>query len=236
MCTVTYIPINNGFVLTSSRDEKTHRQTLKPQFYAGDLKVKLVYPKDEVSGGTWIAMDTENKYACLLNGGFTNHIKKENYSKSRGNVLLDFFKYNTISEFVQKVDLNDVEPFTLLLIQNINAFEFKQFVWDGFEKYVSDVDTNRLTIWSSATLYSEEDRALRTKWFEDWILKYRSFDDVEIMKFHSGKHSDHSDKNILMKRADALETVSISQIRSKNKKTIFEYVDLKDNTTTHIQL
>lgn len=33
MCTVTFYPTQNGFVLTSSRDEQKQRATFPPQFY-----------------------------------------------------------------------------------------------------------------------------------------------------------------------------------------------------------
>jgi len=53
MCTVTFLPlIDNGFVLTSSRDVGYKRQkALSPATYV-EKGVSLHYPKDGEAGGT----------------------------------------------------------------------------------------------------------------------------------------------------------------------------------------
>ncbi len=115
MCTVTYVPIQNGFLLTSSRDEKVYRATLLPKEYSL-ADQKLIYPKDEVADGTWISHSSNKRIACLLNGGFENHIKQKKYRKSRGLILLESFDYITIDSFITSINLEQIEPFTMLLI------------------------------------------------------------------------------------------------------------------------
>ncbi len=53
MCTVTFVPTQNGYILTSSRDEQKARSTIFPKKYSIANKT-LIFPKDELSGGTWI--------------------------------------------------------------------------------------------------------------------------------------------------------------------------------------
>ena len=53
MCSVSFVPLEDGFLLTSNRDEKRFRPTIEPKIYL-ENKVKLLYPKDEKAGGTWI--------------------------------------------------------------------------------------------------------------------------------------------------------------------------------------
>jgi len=68
MCTVTYIPSTeeNGFVLTSNRDEKEFRPTSPPEIYAYG-NCKLVYPRDEQAGGSWIAINEKGiSIACSM--------------------------------------------------------------------------------------------------------------------------------------------------------------------------
>src|SRR5690606_27855602 len=73
MCTLTFIPKGNfDFIITSNRDEASFRKTLPPKTYVVDGE-KLVYPKDEVAGGTWIGVSSRNRLVCLLNGGFIAH-------------------------------------------------------------------------------------------------------------------------------------------------------------------
>ena len=52
MCTVTYLPQeNDGFILTSNRDESPMRKTIPPKKYV-ENGVELIYPKDQLAGGT----------------------------------------------------------------------------------------------------------------------------------------------------------------------------------------
>ncbi|MDP3468000.1 MAG: NRDE family protein [Daejeonella sp.] len=235
MCTVSYIPLNNGFVLTSSRDEVTLRATLKPQIYTTRNNT-MVYPKDIVAGGTWIAANNKKQIACLLNGAYQSHIKQTVYSKSRGRVLLDSFDFSSHSEFMAETNLDNVEPFTLLLLDYSNEPEFNQMVWDGEKKYIQRIDQNVPAIWSSVTLYSVADRDLRKAWFKNWLSKNIEFEDSNILDFHTANHNDISRVNILMKRENDLQTLSISQFRIIDKTETFNYHDLGDNSLTSIDL
>lgn len=157
MCTVTFVPTQNGYILTSSRDEQKARPTIFPKKYSIGDKM-LIFPKDELAGGTWIATDEKHRTACLLNGAFENHIKKERYRKSRGLILLESFAFSSINDFSNQVDLENIEPFTLLLIDSSPNLEFVEMRWDGTKKYIKNIDINLPQIWSSATLYPAEVR------------------------------------------------------------------------------
>ena len=70
MCTVTIFPLeNNDFVLTTNRDEAPDRNSLEPSFYTFQ-GAKLLFPKDEQSGGTWVGVSEKKRVVCVLNGGF----------------------------------------------------------------------------------------------------------------------------------------------------------------------
>lgn len=234
MCTVTYIPSKTGFILTSSRDERTFRPTLAPQEYVHNDET-LVYPKDELAGGTWIASSNNKRIACLLNGAFENHEKKKIYTKSRGLILLESFKYNTIGDFIDTVNTENVEPFTLLLIDHKNTFEFTEFRWDGILKHVLRIDKDSKNIWSSATLYNKYEQSLRSVWFNDWTEKYSEIEDRNIFNFHNKKHSDNKQTDILMNRGNGLQTLSITQIIINDKKGSMSYFDLINNTNKQIE-
>ena len=235
MCTVTFIPLKEGFVLTSSRDEKIFRSTRKPMLYK-QMGNTLVYPKDELAGGTWIAMSSNKQIACLLNGGFENHKKELNYRISRGAILLESFNFSSHGDFLKNLYLEGIEPFTLLLLNYQEGLDFKELVWDGEKKHIHDLDKSIPKIWSSATLYSQENRKLRTKWFENWLDKYGEETDCDVLKFHLGNHSSDSENDILMKRENDLQTLSISQFRLDDQGTYFIYHDLIDGQNEKIDL
>lgn len=235
MCTVTYIPLKEGFVLTSARDEKSYRPTRKPQAYTCQDKL-LVYPKDESAGGTWIAASDQKKTACLLNGGFENHQRKDFYARSRGLVLLESFNHNSFTEFIAEIKLDTIEPFTLLLIEYDTGIEFNQLVWDGSRKHVQKIKSDVPGIWSSTTLYSEAERVARKKWFNNWLARYKEDENKNIPGFYYEKHSENERQNILMKRDNGLQTVSISRVIVTRNNTCLTYHDLQDHSKTEINL
>ena len=110
MCTVTYIPLSkNEFYLTSNRDEKSTRaEAIPPKKYKIN-NTAVYFPKDPQAGGTWIAASEKKYTLCLLNGANKNHIKKESYRLSRGQMLLDFFNYNDAIHFKQNYNFNKIE-------------------------------------------------------------------------------------------------------------------------------
>lgn len=235
MCTVTYLPIKNGFVLTSSRDEKIHRPTLKPKVYKYSDSL-LIYPKDKLANGTWIAANNKHQMACLLNGAFENHEKKYNYTKSRGQILLDCFLYKDFSTAIKNIQLKGVEPFTLLLIEYKKELIFRQLVWDEKVTHIKTLPNNIPQIWSSATLYSKQDREVRKKWFSKWIEIHRNSSDLNILNFHTTKHGNTESNDIIMKRENDLQTVSVSQLKVNTLNESFLYHDLLDNNRTILNL
>jgi len=235
MCTVTYIPTLNGFILTSSRDEQVIRPTLVPELY--EVKgEKIVFPKDKIAGGTWIASNLSERKACLLNGAFANHIKKANHTKSRGLILLESFHYDSAQEFAKLIDLQNVEPFTLLLFEGNVKPEINALIWDGQIKHFSKIKNTDPLIWSSTALYDKKQRAMRETWFLNWIKNNKEHSDYQILNFYLHKHTKDEENNILMKRSNYIQTVSISQIRCSEKSNEFVYYDLINQEQSSLDL
>ncbi len=237
MCTVTYIPTSTGFYFTSSRDERASRDTLIPAVYERE-GIKLVYPRDLKAGGTWIASSMEGRTACLLNGAFVNHDKKDNYSRSRGLILLESFSYKNADEFSKGVNLENVEPFTLLLLDsNSGELEsFNEFRWDGEKKYFRTIDITNPQIWSSATLYNSAVQGKRQGLFNQWLQKHSDFKDAMILDFHNRKHGLANSEDLLMKGEGDLMTLSISQIHLNNGESVFNYHDIINSKSYNIKL
>lgn len=225
MCTVTYIPTTSGFVFTSSRDENHDRLTLWPAFHVVNDS-DIFFAKDEKSGGSWMATDFKSRLVCLLNGGIHNHIKKERYTESRGNILLNCFKHNTAESYISSEKMVSFEPFTLLEVIYTTRLVFTEFIWDGKNVHKRPVDTETCHIWSSSTLYSNNTREKRARIFEDWLFKYREEDDFNIDNFHLFKHNLPPEDNILMNRGPQLQTVSISKFQLIHSEVKYNYFDV----------
>lgn len=241
MCTVTYIPqtAENSFVLTSNRDEKEFRPTIKPAKYKhGD--VALVYPKDQKAGGSWIAMNNHGQINCLLNGGVVAHKKQEHHTKSRGIVLIEFSSSGlSANDFFLNKELTNVEPFTIVTIDFSGEIckKLTEFIWDGKNKSFNYPDKEKPHIWSSVTLYNEENRNLRKDWFNRFHDgKGNTISAKEIMGFHSGNHTKDNTINVLMQRDGGLKTVSITQVFLEGSKLKMCYSDLLKGSENVIEL
>jgi len=95
-------------------------------------------------------------------------------------------------------------------------------IWDETQKHFSKLK-NEPRIWSSSTLYSDEIKSIRQRWFKQWLTK-NEFTSENILKFH---HSEIGDKeqSVLMKRP-YVETVSITSIKKENSTVEIIYEDL----------
>lgn len=224
MCTVSYIPLAQGYLLTSSRDEYHLRETLPPRTYLHAGK-KLIYPKDKRSGGTWIAGCNDETVACLLNGAFEKHEKKSTQVLSRGIMFLESLLHEELEGFLENFDFGKVEPFTLLMMKTNTFYELK---WDGSDTFLSKLDKKKPNIWSSPTLYTPEQRIEREKWFYQWISEKSSYPDFDIMGFHNHRHGEDQTSDILMSRSNGMQTVSITQIRNALFTPSMVHVDLKE--------
>lgn len=241
MCTVSYIPKTNkgSFVLTSNRDEKSFRPTVLPQIYkvAG---TNVCFPKDEKAGGSWVAASENGRLCCLLNGAFVAHEKKLHYAQSRGNILVEVASspLNPF-EFYQQKKLTDVEPFTIVTIEMLEAeiSHFSEFIWDGTKKHFRTLNPEEPIIWSSVTLYSEEHRNLRKQWFGRFFEHMNgNMSPENILGFHSGTHTGDHSINVVMEREGGLKTVSITQVIAENGKFSMNYFDLHNKQNTCLRI
>ncbi len=223
MCTVTYIPINKtDFILTSSRDVPFAREkALFPKKYTED-KIEITYPKDGRASGTWIGHSSKNRLICLLNGGFENHVSKTNYRKSRGIIVKDLLKKTNIFAALSEINLDNIEPFTLAIVDWNNDLQLIELVWNGKQKHIKKLNQEN-RIWSSSTLYTEEMKQLRKDWFADWKIENKQKD---ILDFHHKAGIGDCNVDVIMKR-EKVGTVSITQVIKTDTEIVMNYEEIK---------
>lgn len=226
MCTVTVIPFNNKLFITSNRDERSLRKdAIEPVTYLhGDSK--LTYPKDADAGGSWIAVNHIGNAAVLLNGAFEKHISKPPYRKSRGLIFIDIIKNISPVNAFAKIDLDNIECFTIIIFENNDLFECR---WDGKKKYCRKLENNKPHIWSSATLYPEHIVKKREKWFSEWLHQNQFIAWDDIIAFHKFGGDGDVKNDFKMNRDGLMYTVSITSIAIDNNKALMHYADLKNN-------
>lgn len=227
MCTVTYIPQSkDSFVLTSNRDEAIGRTTIPPSFYEVG-GVKMLFPKDGVAGGTWIGISGQQRLICLLNGGFTNHLRVDNYRHSRGIVVKDLLKAKSLEQHLEAIDLKQIEPFTVIAIDWSDTPAAKELVWDGQKAHIDDLG-NTARIWSSSTLYTQEMKDQRQRWFAQFLEKHTPTA-AEILEFHQTAGIGDPNIDLNMDRGH-LKTVSTTQVVKTASQCTMTYHDYgRDN-------
>lgn len=224
MCVLTYIPTaNRGFILTSNRDEAIAREAATPPRKYTINGHHVFFPKDPRGGGTWIASSGQITL-CLLNGGITKHVPQPPYRQSRGKVILDFFKFNTVKCFINDYNFTGIEPFTLIIIENINELIIHELKWDGKELFNKKIDTSKPRIWSSVTLYSPKIIEMREQWFADFLKQPLSTE--KVLDFHQYAGVGDVRNDIRMSRDNILKTLSTTQYVIDDKFFTIYYEDL----------
>ncbi|WP_452227544.1 NRDE family protein [Lacinutrix cladophorae] len=228
MCTVTiFSKGRNDFVLTSNRDEAPNRISLPPDFYLVN-NTKMLFPKDEKSGGTWIGVSDKNRIVCLLNGGFEAHNKKKNYRLSRGVVVTDLLASEEIVTAIEAYDFKNIEPFTLVIADWNTELEFYELVWDGAQKHFSNLP-KMARVWSSSTLYSKKMKEERKQWFDDF-KNGTELTSAKALQFHKETNVKNTDYGVIMDRG-VVKTTSITQVVKTKDSVSMVFENLQKNTT-----
>lgn len=225
MCTVTFIPTAAGIHLTSNRDEQVNRGcAAEPAYFSGD-GFKLIFPVDPDAGGSWIALKDNGDALVLLNGAFIKHLRKPPYRRSRGLVLLDVIKAIAPRQRFNEIDLEGIEPFTLVLFVNGMLWECR---WDGFERQHLLLDAGKPYIWSSVTLYDDREILERRQWFAEWLAQRNvQISSREIFDFHQHAGKGDVRNSLVMNRENKVRTVSITSILITDSELRMRYRDLQ---------
>ncbi|OIR14178.1 hypothetical protein GALL_46390 [mine drainage metagenome] len=221
MCTVLFISKKDKLFFASLRDENPKRpQATAPEIYTID-DINFLSPKDSLAGGTWIGITGSKKVIILLNGGFENHHKKNNYLKSRGLIVSDLLiSANPVADWVS-MDLSSIEPFTLIVWSGENLF---QLVWDGIKKHKIELDDSVPYLWSSSTLYNSKIKKVREEFFKDWIATHPSVSKSTVLDFF--RSFTENENGFIMHRNENLKTVSYSFIElNENNFAVMDYYD-----------
>ena len=228
MCTVTFIPAGNNIFITHNRDEKSLRaKAIPPKEYIVKGH-KLLFPKDSDAGGTWIAINANGTAGVLLNGGFIKHRHEPPYKKSRGLAFLDIVAADDLYFSYATVDLNGIEPFTVVLWNGGDLLECR---WDGQKKHTKVLDAGRRYTWSSVTLYDKGTITKRENWFEQWQSKHIAPTMHEIMAFHLSGGDGDTHNDLCMNRDGLMLTVSITGLEITPEKCQMKYLDTQDNSS-----
>ena len=202
-------------MLTHNRDEEINRSSSKEIVEQKRFDKTYFSPVDERANGTWIFY-SEQYVACILNGGIDKPtLFKEKYRESRGIILLDLLKYNSVNEFIDSENLSEIAPFTIFVFERTTKNAYLLF-WNENEMKIVDVTAQEIVTWCSSTLYSPNRRIEIDEIFQqnhDLTVK-------EIFQLHQQLKMEKGEVS------EGIATTSISQIRMDNSKTEMKYCQL----------
>jgi hypothetical protein len=231
MCTVTYLPSNEGFILTHNRDEAPARspQNLDTEKRNADT---LLFPRDTGAGGSWIACAESGKLACVLNGAFIKHKHRPPYRRSRGLLLLDLFDAADSHNFLAEHPLDGIEPFTMLFFDEKTVMELR---WDGSDRFLKSLAQQEPHFWCSATLYPPEMQVRREDVFRQW-LDAETWTPEAALQLHLQGSVGDPENDFVMNRNNIVRTVSITQVLRSPDQFDMNYRELLRQTERRQQL
>lgn len=235
MCTVSFVHSSGKIIITSNRDEQVARPAVEPRNYLVNQK-NLFFPKDPKAGGTWYVVDENANVLVLLNGADEKHEWNPPYRRSRGLIVLDIFSSESAINAWENIDLESVEPFTIVLFQDQQLYQLR---WNGTEKSTVKLNTKENHIWSSSTLYSKEIREQRAQWFSTFLDTTPEVTFEEMFRFHRYTEADNAQHGLIINRNDQLKTLSITQsVIDQNKITVMHHdlIEEKEFSNTFIHV
>jgi len=228
MCTVSFVNANGKVIITSNRDEKTFRpNAVEPKNYIINNR-NIIFPKDQKAGGTWYAVNEDSTVLVLLNGAEEKHLVKENYRKSRGLIVLDLISNESVINNWETIDLENIEPFTLVLYENQRLFQLQ---WNETRKSTLELEATQNHIWSSSTLYPREIREERAKWFYTFLDTKPEVNEEELFNFHRYTEAGNTEHGLIINRSGILKTLSITQTVIERNRVVIHYNDLIAKTS-----
>ena len=230
MCTVSYVCSNGKIIITSNRDEQVERPATAPQNFLVNQK-NIIFPKDPKAGGSWFAIDEEANVLVLLNGAAEKHVWNPPYRRSRGLILLDIISSPIPLEHWESIDLNEIEPFTLVLYA---AQKLYQLRWNGDGKECIKLDEKGPHIWSSSTLYTVEAHQKHIGWFNQFLDTKPTVEENEMFNFHRYTEETDGNEGLVINRNEKLKTLSITQVViDKNKISMVHHDLVEKNMSNH---
>lgn len=129
MCTLSFIPDDDGYLVAMNRDELLTRGIARPPESRTVGNLQIICPTD-ISGGTWIAVNSAGTTWALLNWNIRTNASKE---RSRGEVVVELAPLSRPSEastLISPGDLRGIDPFRVVGISALDR-EVIEWRWNG---------------------------------------------------------------------------------------------------------
>lgn len=208
MCTVTIVPVGDGFRLGCNRDEQRDRAPALPPVVHSLSPRTAIFPVDPAGPGTWIGVNDASLAAALLNQSPDSPVPLDRHRRrSRGVIIPYLLECASLTDALQRgasLDPSDFNRFRVAMVQRGTVATVTS---DGTHVAVAVSDLTRPMMLTSSSLGDALVEKPRRRLFERVFGgEERSWVQAQI-RFHRHQWRSRRDISIRMERAEA-KTVS----------------------------
>lgn len=220
MCTVSFVPGKNSYLIGMNRDERLTRPKAFPPRITGAGTVQAIYPRED-GGGTWIGANETGISFSLLNRNRTSLEAAK--LRSRGEVippLLESCDRQSAELRIKAMDLRDIFPFRLIALFP-GEQRVCQWNWDG-EQLESFHLPWRARHWFSSGISDELAREVRGLSCTEAWKQHDAGSLGWLRNLHVSHAPEQGSFSICMHRQDAA-TVSYTEIVCDSRGLVMRY-------------
>ena len=222
MCTVSWAPTSDGFVLLMNRDERRNRAPAESPRIVDVGEAQAIAPRDGEAGGTWIGVNSHGLAIALANLYPSPPPPVPQSRISRGLLVQDALRFrdlDALKEGFGSADLTKYEPFQLMAFApNPPGYSL---VWDGRVRYgVTHTEPGLIT--TSSSRDQEGADRIRTALFARAAESAGEVNLELLEELHRSREPEPGPYAVSMERSDAA-TLSLSSIRVSADNVSFSY-------------
>ena len=220
MCTLSFLPKNDGYIVAMNRDEQLSRLIALPPAIHASARSKAIYPLD-VEGGTWIAVTESGTTWALLN---RNSTLADTKKCSRGEIILAALQSANELKAVEELKsqiLDEVLPFRLVMLSETTK-QVREWIWDG-HGIASIPHPWQGHHWFSSGQSDELASEIRGRTFAESCANPAA-DSIEwLREMHRSHAPERGAFSVCVHRPDA-RTVSYTEVLVSRRKAIMRYI------------
>lgn len=223
MCTLSWLPEPDGFVLYFNRDERHTRAPAHPPALSHHAGMARLAPTDGDFGGTWIGVNERGVAAAILNRYEDTPVNASDGQVSRGLLLASLLAEPSAARLIARVAeerVADYRPFTICAVAP--GTRLLTVDWSGSALTHAEIATPGLARTSSGRDQREAER-LRTATWRQLVEREGGPTADLLARLHRSHVPARGPLSVCMHREEA-STQSLSIIRVDGQQASFTYV------------
>jgi hypothetical protein len=224
MCTVSIVPLAEGFRLMCNRDEQHTRPAAQPPRWVSTGRAEAIMPVDPQGGGSWIAVTAGGFAVALLNRASRDLPAEGQPKHSRGELVTSLVSAGGIDAFIDAVQQIDPARYRAFQLVAVAGATIVTATSDGAGIETATRSLHRPVVFTSSSLGDSAAERMRLPLFEALVV--HADDPLKGQReFHAHRWPRCSTFSVLMCRSDA-RTVSRSTIDVRAGVASFAYEPL----------